>query len=121
MNEPIVYDASALVELFNANPTAFDLWNNAEVGGWPVVFPACAIAEANVSLNASYEAWHTVLWPYSTAVAPLDVSSAVEAGLRHRHDLATSHVTHEAKQIGGVVLTASPDKYSGGLIRVLVI
>jgi hypothetical protein len=118
---PIVYDATALLELFNAHPVAMRYWEEAGRTGLVVVFPAGAIAEANKSLKASYSAWTTVLWSDTAKVAPLDISSAVETGLNHRHDIATSHVAHEAQQISGLVLTASPDKYSGGDIRVLVI
>jgi hypothetical protein len=86
-----------------------------------LVFPATAIAEANVALRASYGAWSVLLWPEAVNVAPLDTSAAIETGLRHEHSLATSHVVHEAQSVQGVVLTADPNRYAGVSVPVLVI
>ena len=121
MSQPIVYDSGALVALFNAHPIALAYWERADQGGLNLVFPASAIADANVSLGASYNAWSVLLWPETVNVAPLDASAAIEAGLRHRHDLATSHVVHETQSVRGIVLTSAPDRYSGATVPVLVL
>jgi hypothetical protein len=118
---PVVFDATALVELFNSHPVAMKYWLDAENGLLSVVFPATAIAEANASLKATFNEWQSLLWEDVISVAPLNESSAVEAGLQHRHDMATSHVTLEAQQIRGVVLTSVPANYAGGPVPVLII
>ena len=55
------------------------------------------MAEANIALRASYDAWSALLWPESVNVAPLDTSAAVEIG--HWH----------------------PDRYAGTAVPVLVL
>ena len=85
------------------------------------MFPASAIAEANASLQASYNAWSALLWTESVNVAPLDTSAAIESGLQHSHNLVTSHVVHEARSVHGVVLTAEPDRYAGATVPLLVL
>jgi hypothetical protein len=81
LSETIVFDSSAFIGLFKAQATAFDYWQRADHGGdVRLVFPATAIAEANVALRASYDSWSVLLWPEFINVAPLDTSAAVEAG-----------------------------------------
>jgi hypothetical protein len=121
VSQPIVCDGSALVELFNANAIALHYWNRADKGSLNLVFPSSAIAEANASLKAPYNAWSVLLWPESVNVAPLDASAAVEVGLRHHHDLAASHVAHETREMRGIVLTAAPERYSGAAVPLLVL
>jgi hypothetical protein len=99
MRQPIVFDASALLALFEAEDTVFDLWYQAEKGQATVVFPAAAVAEGNVALRASYDAWSPVLWAKGVSVAPLDSSAAV----------------------GGYIVTRSPQAYAGAKVLVRVI
>jgi hypothetical protein len=121
LSQPIVFDSTALVELFNAHAIALSYWNRADQRRLNLVFPASAIAEANVSLRAAYNAWSVLLWPESINVAPLDGSAAVEIGLWHRDSLATSHVQHEARAVRGIVLTSAPERYSGATVPLLVL
>jgi hypothetical protein len=121
LSQPIVFDSSALVELFDAHAIALSYWNRADQGSLTVVFPASAIAEANLSLRAEYNAWSALLWPESVNVAPLDASSAIEVGLQHHDGLVTSHVAHEARAVRGIVLTSEPKRYSGAAVPLLVL
>ena len=121
MTQPIVYDTSALIELFDAHPIAPNYWNRADKGRLGLVFPAAAVADANTTLQASYNAWSALLWPESVHVAPLDASAAIETGLRRSHDLATSHVVHEARAVRGIVLTGDPNRYAGAPVPLLVL
>jgi hypothetical protein len=121
LSQTVVFDSSAFISLFKAQSTAYDYWQRADHGGVRLLFPATAIAEANVALRASYNAWSVLLWPQFINVAPLDTSSAIETGFRHEHSLATSHVVHEARLVQGVVLTSDPSRYSGASVPELVI
>jgi hypothetical protein len=121
LSETVVFDSSAFMDLFEVKRTAFTYWRRADHGAIRLIFPATAIAEANIALRASYDAWSALLWPETINVAPLDTSAAIETGLRHEHSLATSHVVHEARSVRGFVLTSDPDRYAGAFVPVLVL
>lgn len=121
MKLPIVFDASALVALFNAEAIAYDYWSRADIGEETVVFPAVAVADANVVLGASYDDWSHLLWAEGVSVAPLDGSSAVETGRRTCVSLSIAHAVQEAKAVGGAVLTSWPHAYGGAVVPVLVL
>ena len=42
MSQPLVYDSSALIALFDAHPLAFAYWKRADAGAITLVFPALA-------------------------------------------------------------------------------
>lgn len=121
MSETVVFDSSAFIDLFKVQKTAFTYWHRADRGAIRLVFPATAIAEANISLRATYDAWSALLWPETINVAPLDTSAAIEVGLRHEYSLGTSHVVHEARSLRGYVLTAEPERYVGASVPVLIL
>jgi hypothetical protein len=121
LSETVVFDSSAFIDLFEVKKTAFTYWRRADRGVIRLVFPATAMAEANVALRATYDAWFALLWPETINVAPLDTSAAIEIGLRHEHSLGTSHTVHEARSVQGYVLTADPDRYAGTSVPVLVL
>ena len=121
MSQPLVYDSSALIALFDAHPLAYDYWKRADAGRITLVFPALAIAEANLTLRTSYSAWSLLLWPPSVGVAPLDAGAAIEVGERVEHDLASSHVIRETQTVRGIVLTSRPHLYGGAKVPVLVL
>lgn len=121
MSQPLVYDPSALIALFDAHPLAYDYWKRADAGSITLVFPALAIAEANLTLRASYSAWSTLLWAGNVTIAPLDASTAIEVGERGHHDLATGHVIRETRAVRGVVLTSRPQLYSSATVPLLVL
>ncbi|MBT8224966.1 MAG: hypothetical protein HKP61_11660 [Dactylosporangium sp.] len=121
MSQPLVYDSSALIALFDAHPLAYDYWKRADIGKITLVFPALAIADANLPLRASYSAWSVLLWPPSIGVAPLDAGTAIEVGKHAEHDLATTHVIRETRAVRGIVLTSRPHLYAGAAVPVLVL
>jgi predicted nucleic acid-binding protein len=49
----LLFDASALVALFDAHDRVYALWVAAEESSVPVLLPATAIAEANRKLRAT--------------------------------------------------------------------
>jgi hypothetical protein len=63
MNPASVFDHTALIALFNADPSLLSLWQEADRGERPLVMPAAAVAEANHALGASHNAWSVLLYP----------------------------------------------------------
>lgn len=120
MNEPLVYDATAMLALFRGDSRAYLFWEEADRGDMGLVFPAAAVAEANRWLQASWDAWATVIWPERIDVAPLDTSAALDS-VRFAGGLATAHVIREARQLDGAILTARPQDYTGQQIPVITI
>lgn len=118
MTPIVVFDATALHALFQANTRAFDYWSMADTGDVGVIFPAAAVASANRLLQAGWDAWSAMWWPERVEVAPLDGSSAVELAALGA-DLAVAHVIFEARHVGGAVLTSRPQDYEGSSVAVI--
>lgn len=94
-------------------------WNRADAGEVRIILPAAAVAEANRMLRASWNTWEAVLYPGAVTVSPLDEHTAVEAGLYG--DVATGHVTYEARAVGDVVVTQARGAYQDTKLPLLVI
>jgi len=110
VNPPSVFDHTALIALFDAHPQVLGLWHEADRGETPLVMPAVAVAEANHVLGASHDAWSVLLYPADVSVAPLDSSQAIDTG--HRvGGLVVRHVVHEARAVGGIIVTRAPWQY----------
>jgi hypothetical protein len=121
MSQPVIYDASALLALFEANEQAYRRWQRSDDGRTTVVFPAAAVADANNTLCGSYDDWSPLLWAKGAAVAPLDGSAAVESGRLCQESLSVAHVVHEARAMRGIVLTTLPQIYRDTAVPVLVL
>lgn len=118
MNPPSVFDHTALLALFDAHPDTLGLWHEADRGETPLVMPAVAVAEANHILGASHNAWTALLYPEHVNVLPLDSSQAIDTG-HQVGSLVVRHVVHEARQVGGIIVTRVPWQYpaDAGAIR----
>jgi hypothetical protein len=87
-------------------PLLFD----AEAVGVSLLLPATAIAEANRELNATDNAWTTLL--LAENVYALDLTPAAALGAsRRRGGLAVAHASHEAAATGATIVTAHPGAY----------
>jgi hypothetical protein len=111
---PLLFDASALISLFQANPRVYRLWLLAEKRGVPVLIPATAIAEANARLKATDEAWQAILEGERVVVLELTAATALGAS-RYRNGLAVAHAAYEAAATGASIVTASPFAYPNEL------
>jgi hypothetical protein len=111
--QPLVLDHTALVALFEGSTDAFGLWSEADRAERLVVMPAAAIAEANHLIGADHNAWSALLFPADVTVAPLDSSQAIDIG-PFPGALVTRHVVHEARAIGGTIVTRAPWQYADG-------
>jgi hypothetical protein len=124
VSQPLIFDQTAIIALFRSHPGVYHYWTLADAGEARIVLPAAAVAEANRMLRAPWNAWEAVLFPNpdapgAVAVAPLDEHTAVEAG--QHGDVATGHVTYEARQIHGVVVTQAGGAYQESAVSLLVI
>lgn len=120
MTPLVVFDATALHALFQANTRAYDYWSMADAGEIGVIFPSTAVASANRLLQAGWDAWSALHWPARVEVAPLDGAAAVELASLPG-DLATAHTIFEAKHMGAAVLTGRPQDYEGTQVEVLAL
>lgn len=120
MTGPLIYDATALLALFRGNQRAYLFWEEADAGDAMIVFPAAAVAEANRWLQATWDAWSTLIWPERVDVAPLDTSAALDLAA-FAGDPASAHVIREARHLDGTVLSARPQDYTGWSIPVLTL
>lgn len=124
MSQPLIFDHTAIIALFRSHPAVYHYWTLADAGEVRIVLPAAAMADANRMLRAPWNAWEAMLFPNAdvpgaVTVSPLDEHTAVEAGLHG--DVATGHVTYEARQIQGVVVTQARGAYQDWAVSVLVV
>jgi hypothetical protein len=86
------------------------LWHEADRGETPLVMPAAAMAEANHLIGAGHNAWSALLYPMDVNVVPLDSSQAIDTG-HQTGSLVVRHVVHEARAVGGIIVTRAPWQY----------
>jgi hypothetical protein len=96
------------------------VWERADQDELILVMPAVAVAEANHVIGATGNAWRAVLDPGQVVVTPLDESTAIDTGPR-AGPLIIRHVVHEAREIGGAVVTRAPWQYPAdfGHLRII--
>jgi hypothetical protein len=109
VTDTYVFDASALIALFDGDETAYRLIERADAGKLQVVFPAAAIAEANTYIQASESAWEAILLGRVDCI-PLTEHIGVTIGPWPR-DVAVRHVVYEAQAVMGDVVTREPYRY----------
>jgi hypothetical protein len=80
VSRPLVLDASALLALFDAYDPIYRLWLRADQGELLLIVPAAAIADANRTLGASYNAWSTILAPRDVVTTALSDQVAIDIG-----------------------------------------
>jgi hypothetical protein len=85
--------------------------------------PTTAIAEAQVMLNASHDAWAAVLWPDTVVAAPLTEQTAAALPaqpqpLTYRH-VVYEAVVYEAKAAHAPVVTRHPHLYDPNEVAIL--
>jgi hypothetical protein len=119
VSEVHVFDASALIALFRGRERAYELYVDADTGLDPMVWPACAIGEANTYLKAGSGTWEALLLGRIT-IADLTANGGIEAGLLASH-LATGQVIHEASMTRGTVVTDDPDRYRPWTVPLMVL
>lgn len=119
MTDTYVFDASALIALFDGHPGAFDLNEEAEAGRLQVVFPAAAIAEANTFIRAGENAWAPLLLGRVTCL-PLTEHAAIAVG-GWPGDLAVRHVVYEARAVRGDVVTRESYRYRAWTLPLLAL
>lgn len=107
--QPLIFDHTAIIALFNGHRKAFGHYHRADVGQVTLVLPAAAMAEANRTIHGVWKTWEAVLYPEAVMVAPLDAHSALEAGLLG--DIAIGHAVYEARAARGLIVTSHPDPY----------
>lgn len=120
MTQPLVFDASALVALFEAHDLVYRLWERANAGEALIVVPTAAIADANGNLTATHDSWSAVLWPNDVVTTPLTEDVAIEIG-PWSGGLATRHVVYEAQAVRGIVVTRAPREYDAWTIPLLAV
>ena len=104
-----VFDASALVDLFQEDGPVFRLFQQAEAGRVQLIFPAAAIEQANREIQANDSAWTPLLMANVEATALTD-HIAIEIGT-WSGEVATKHVAYESRAVRARVVTMDPDRY----------
>ena len=94
-----VFDPTALVLLFAAHRPVFEVYQTAE----HIAFPAAAIGEANVQIQASERDWEAILLSSSVNVLDLTASAALAASAGPT--LGMGHAMCEAERLHGIVVT----------------
>jgi hypothetical protein len=110
----LVFDATALVALFNSHPTVFMLWQRADEGATEIAVPALAVVEAGSALRTSPTAWDRFLWTDAITVLPLGERAAVEIA-SWSGTFAARHSLWEARILDCPLVTTEPDLYGPGL------
>lgn len=106
----LVFDASAMVALFDAYKPVYNVWRNADRGHAVVAFPAAAMVEAGRQSEISETAWDPVLWSATVSVLPLGEAAATQIGT-WSGSLAVRHAIWESRATGWPVLTRVPEQY----------
>jgi hypothetical protein len=117
-SQPRILDISALLALFDAQDMMYQLWQRADRGDVIVIMPTTVIAEAQVMLNASHDAWAAVLWPEAIVAAPLTEQTAAALPARPQ-PLTYRHVVYEAKAAHAAVVTRHPHLYDPNEVAIL--
>jgi hypothetical protein len=94
-----VFDPTALVLLFAAHQPVFEVF---QVAG-RVAFPAAAIGEANIQIQATEGDWDAVLLSPQVDVLDLTASGALAASAGPT--LGMGHAMCEAERLRGIVVT----------------
>lgn len=111
---PLLFDASALIALFEVHPRVYRAWDAAPKQGRAVLLPSTAIAVANHQLNATDNAWEPIL--HDDRVLVLDLTATTALGTsRYPGGLAVAHASFEAAATGAVIVTATPSMYPNEL------
>lgn len=131
---PRVVDASALVELPQGHPEPMRLLAIAHAGGFSVLLPATAVAEAQAALKLPAALWDHIFKRPGVVVLSLTGYNAVAVGVlaspRLEHHpmqpvltgpLMVGHVLREAVETNAVVFTRIPELYGGHDIPVTAI
>lgn len=114
-----VFDASALVALFAAEPDAYALFRQAEAGHITIGVPATCVAEAE-SVVCSGDGWEAIFHTDHVEPLPLNEHAAVEIGM-WPGPLGIRHAVREARMLGGAVVTCRPDDYAELDVPLLVV
>jgi hypothetical protein len=94
-----VFDPTALVLLFAAHSPTVEVYEKAT----RVAFPAAAIGEANVQIQANEDGWEAVLLAPNVDVLDLTASAALAASTGPT--LGMGHAICEAERLRGIVVT----------------
>jgi hypothetical protein len=115
-----IFDASAIVALFQGHPEAGDFLAQAERGELPLTLPAVAIADANATIRGNFNTWEAVFLTPNVHAAELSEFTAIEIGT-WPGGLQARQAMFEARETQGVVVTQNPDLYPPGAVALLVI
>jgi hypothetical protein len=115
-----LFDASALIALFEGHPAVIKLMERAWTGQIIVGFPAVAVAIANVSVGVEYEQWREWLREPGTVDLPLTVHAAADLAA-WPGALDARHCVYEARATNGAVVTRTPSEYEGLPVPLLVV
>jgi hypothetical protein len=111
----VVFDASAIVAVFDVKSVAYGYWKLADDDDSDVnvAFPVGAMLDAARAVGIRASAWDGVLWSPSVRVLALSEVVAKDIGDR-AGSLGARHALWEAQQLGWPIVTAEPDAYPAG-------
>jgi hypothetical protein len=113
----LVFDATAIVALFQSHPIVYTLWEAADAGRQQIGLPVLAVVEAGGILETSPTAWDVFLVPETVNVLPLMERAALEmAGWPGSP--AAKHALWEARHMDCPLVTRDPGLYAPGVADV---
>ncbi|MEV4351166.1 hypothetical protein AB0J83_42455 [Actinoplanes sp. NPDC049596] len=124
LQQPRIFDASALVELCAGHPEVMDILFKARAGKLTLSLPALAVAEAQAALRFSDHVWQHIFGFSGLTEQPLTWNGALAAGViaapRLEHypmqpaligPIMVGQVVHEAREMKAIVVTRVPEAY----------
>jgi hypothetical protein len=107
----LVFDDTAIVALWQSNPSTELVWDHANREAIPVLLVAAAIAAANQRLCYPDRIWDALQLP-NVLLVDLAAVGAPRVGRTSPEDLVVGHVSVVAAERGATVVTARPLDYS---------
>lgn len=109
----LVFDATAIVALFQSHPIVYTLWEAADAGRQQIGLPVLAVVEAGTILETRESAWDVFLDPETVNVLPLMERAGIEiAGWPGSP--AARHALWEARHMACPLVTREPGLYAPG-------
>jgi hypothetical protein len=110
-----VFDASALIALFDSYEPVFSLWRRANQNRALIGFPAVAMVEASDRIGIVDREWEALLLAEGVVVLPLAETASRQLG-SWNGTVAARNAMWESQMIGWPVITCDPKQYESDVL-----
>jgi hypothetical protein len=119
---PRILDAAALVSLIDGTLDVLSMLDDAYARRVFLLMPAVALAEAEAAVRVGSRMWEPFLRFPGTRTLELTEHTAIESGrLMDLLPLMIAQVIYEARAMGAVVVTQTPEAYDGLNVAVMAV